>query len=86
MIRSDSAPAVKPGEEESRKVEHEAPCAYRDLIELYIARNLSIQELEDFELHLFKCTSCLKAIEFELTVQRMTSDFAKSAEISRSWH
>jgi hypothetical protein len=61
-------------------------CEQVRLIEPYVSRRLQVRVQTRFELHLFSCERCLRAVEFELLVKRAVGDFAKFAQFSRSWH
>jgi hypothetical protein len=61
-------------------------CEQVRLIEPYVSRRLQVRVQTWFELHLFSCERCLRAVEFELLVKRAIGDFAKFAQFSRSWH
>ena len=61
-------------------------CEQVHLIEPYVSRRLLMPVEARFELHLFSCERCLRAVEFELLVKRAVADFAKFAQFSRSWH
>jgi hypothetical protein len=61
-------------------------CEQVRLIEPYVSRRLQGRAQTLFEIHLFSCERCLRAVEFELLVKRMVGDFAKFAQFSRSWH
>jgi hypothetical protein len=61
-------------------------CDQVRLIEPYVSRCLQVLAQTQFELHLFSCERCLRAVEFELLVKRALGDFAKFAQFSRSWH
>ena len=61
-------------------------CEQVSLIEPYVSRRLQVRAQTRFELHLFSCERCLRAVEFELLVKRAIGDFAKFAQFSRSWH
>ena len=61
-------------------------CGQVRLIEPYVGRRLQVRTQTRFELHLFSCERCLRAVEFELLVKRVVGDFEKFAQFSRSWH
>jgi hypothetical protein len=61
-------------------------CAEVRLIEPYVSCRLRAGAQTQFELHLFSCERCLRAVEFELFVKRAVADFTKFAQFSRSWH
>jgi hypothetical protein len=61
-------------------------CEQVRLIEPYVSRRLPVRAQTEFELHLFYCERCLRAVEFELFVKRAVSDITKFAEFSRSRH
>ncbi len=61
-------------------------CEQVRLIEPYVSRRLRARAQNEFELHLFSCERCLRAVEFELFVKRAVSDITKFADFSRSWH
>jgi hypothetical protein len=61
-------------------------CEQVRLIEPYVSLRLQVRAQTRFELHLFSCERCLRAVEFELLVKRAIGDFAKFAQFSRSWH
>ena len=61
-------------------------CEQMRLIEPYVSRMLHEREQTRFELHIFSCERCLRAVEFELFVKHAVSDCAKFAQFSRSWH
>jgi hypothetical protein len=70
-----------------RRLELERRCCDQvHRIEPYVGRTLHARTQTQFELHLFSCEHCLRAVEFELLVKRAVADFAKSAPFSRSWH
>ena len=62
------------------------PCTHGPFILPYVAGCLDEQTQTRFEQHLYACDCCSRAVEFELRVKRTMADFAKFAEISRSWH
>jgi hypothetical protein len=61
-------------------------CEQVRLIEPYVSSQLQLRTQTRFELHLFSCERCLRAVEFELFVKRAIGDLAKFAQFSRSWH
>jgi len=61
-------------------------CEQVRFIEPYVSSRLQVRAQTRFELHLFSCERCLRAVEFELLVKRAVGDFAKFAQFSRSWH
>lgn len=61
-------------------------CAQVRLIEPYVSCRLRGVAQTRFEMHLFSCERCLRAVEFELLVRRAVADCAKFAHFSRSWH
>lgn len=61
-------------------------CEQVRFIEPYVSCRLRLGAQTRFELHLFSCERCLRAVEFELLVKRAVADFAKFADFSRSWH
>ena len=83
MIRSGT-----PGCNDDDRMFHQygSVCEQVFLIEPYVCRRLQERARTEFELHLFSCERCLRAVEFELFVKRAVSDFAKFAQFSRSWH
>ena len=85
MIRSNTQhPAGK--SDEYVLQQYGSTCEQVLLIEPYVCRRLATQAQTRFELHLFSCERCLRAVEFELFVKRAVSDFSKFAQFSRSWH
>ena len=74
------------GEEEHIFHLYGSRCEEVRLIEPYVSRRLQVRVQTWFELHLFSCERCLRAVEFELLVKRAIGDFAKFAQFSRSWH
>ena len=87
MIRLDS-PQTSPSSSEEEHVYtlYGSSCEQVRLIEPYVTRQLRVRSQTRFELHLFSCERCLRAVEFELVVKRAVADFAKFAQFSRSWH
>jgi hypothetical protein len=61
-------------------------CEEVRLIEPYVSCRLRAPAQTQFELHLFSCERCLRAVEFELFVKRAVADSTKFAQFSRSWH
>jgi hypothetical protein len=85
MIRSCTSPRPNPGDEDC-PIACDVACEHGRFIAPYVARRLQARTLTEFELHLFACEHCSRAVEFELFVKRTISDFAKFAQFSRSWH
>jgi hypothetical protein len=87
MIRGSTPRTLESGSEDEL-VSHlyGSACDQVRLIEPYISRSLQMCAESRFELHLFSCERCLRAVEFELLVKRVVGDFAKFAQFSRSWH
>jgi hypothetical protein len=75
-----------PGDEDCRIAATGASCEHGYFVEPYIARRLRARARTHFELHLFACEHCLRAVELEHLIKRVVSDFANVAQISRSWH
>jgi len=87
MIRVGIARTLDGGSDEERVYHlYGSRCEQVRLIEPYVSRRLQVQAQTRFELHLFSCERCLRAVEFELLVKRMVGDSAKFAQFSRSWH
>jgi hypothetical protein len=82
MIRSGTSSMPNPGDEDCQ-IAGDVACEHGHFIAPYVARRLQARTLTEFELHLFACEPCLRAVEFELFVKREISDFA---QFSRSWH
>jgi hypothetical protein len=87
MIRSGTPRTLEAGSDDER-VSHlyGSTCEQVLLIGPYVSRSLPKSAESRFELHLFSCERCLRAVEFELLVKRVVGDFAKFAQFSRSWH
>jgi hypothetical protein len=86
MIR-DSTPKSGFGSDDEHVFRiYGSTCEQVRLIEPYVSRRLHVRAQTEFELHLFSCERCLRAVEFELFVKRAVSDITKFAEFSRSWH
>jgi hypothetical protein len=86
MIRgSTTAPEIASDDDHAFRV-YGSNCEQVRLIEPYVSRRLRVRAQNEFELHLFYCERCLRAVEFELFVKRAVSDITKFAEFSRSWH
>ncbi len=85
MIRIN-APRKEADDEDCRVEVQPLSCDQVHLIEPYITRQLRVRTQTQFELHLFSCEHCLRAVEFELLVKRAVADLAKFAQFSRSWH
>jgi hypothetical protein len=85
---SDSTPrTLNVGSDEEHTFQlYGSRCEQVRLIEPYVSRRLQVRAQTGFELHLFSCERCLRAVEFELLVKRAIGDFAKFAQFSRSWH
>lgn len=66
--------------------QHGSSCEQVLLIEPYVCRRLAMRAQAHFELHLFSCERCLRAVEFELFVKWAVEDSTKFAQFSRSWH
>jgi hypothetical protein len=86
MIRTGTRLASTSGDEDRRLELERMCCGQVHLIESYVSRTLRARTQTQFELHLFSCEHCLRAVEFELLVKRAVADFAKFAPFSRSWH
>jgi hypothetical protein len=87
MIRVDTARTLKCGGDDEYAFHlYGSRCEQVRLIEPYVSRRLQVQARTHFELHLFSCERCLRAVEFELLVERVVGDSAKFAQFSRSWH
>jgi hypothetical protein len=87
MIRVSTPYTLKSGSDEEHAFHlYGSRCEQVRLIEPYVSRRLRVQTQIRFELHLFSCERCLRAVEFELLVKRAIGDFAKFAQFSRSWH
>ena len=74
------------GDEEHTFHLYGSRCEQVRLIEPYVSRRLQVRVQNRFEVHLFSCERCLRAVEFELLVRRVVGDSAKFAQFSRSWH
>ena len=87
MIRA-STPRTLNSHSDDERVFHlyGSSCEEVRLIEPYVRRRLRGQAQTRFEIHLFSCERCLRAVEFELLVKRAVADFAKFAQFSRSGH
>jgi hypothetical protein len=85
---SDSTPRTLHSRSDEEHIFHlyGSRCEQVRLIEPYVSRRLQVRTQTRFELHLFSCERCLRAVEFELLVKRAVGDFAKFAQFSRSWH
>ena len=86
MIRTGTPLASTSGDAEHRLELERMCCDQARLIEPYVGRTLRARTQTQFELHLFSCEHCLRAVEFELLVKRAVADLAKFAQFSRSWH
>ena len=87
MIRVGTPRTLKYGSDEEHAFHlYGSWCEQVRLIEPYVSRRLQDQARTRFELHLFACERCLRAVEFELLVKRVVGDSAKFAQFSRSWH
>lgn len=86
MIRVGAPQKSKPGDDDCRLELDGMCCDQVRLIEPYVSRRLRARTQTQFELHLFSCEHCQRAVEFELLVERVATDFAKFAQFSRSWH
>jgi hypothetical protein len=86
MIRIGTRLASTSGAEDRRLELERMCCDQEHLIEPYVSRTLHAWTQTQFELHLFSCERCLRAVEFELLVKRAAADSAKFALFSRSWH
>ncbi|HVW68517.1 MAG TPA: hypothetical protein VHB68_06050 [Steroidobacteraceae bacterium] len=72
--------------DDSHAFMYASSCEQARLIEPYVSCRLRTGAQARFELHLFACERCLRAVEFELLVKRAVADFARFAHFSRSWH
>ena len=87
MIRVATTRTLKCGSDDEYAFHlYGSRCEQVRLIEPYVSRRLQVQAQTRFELHLFSCERCLRAVEFELLVKRVVGDSAKFAQFSRSWH
>lgn len=86
MIRGSTSKYKISGDDEYVFRIYGSTCAQARLIEPYVSRRLRMRAQTEFELHLFSCERCLRAVEFELFVKRAVSDITKFADFSRSWH
>ena len=87
MIRVCTARTLKCGSDDEHVFHlYGSRCEQVRLIEPYVSRRLQVRAQTLFELHLFSCERCLRAVEFELLVKRVVGDSAKFAQFSRSWH
>jgi hypothetical protein len=86
MIRVDISSALQTADDDRVFHLYGSSCEQVHLIEPYVSRSLRVLAQNQFELHLFSCERCLRAVEFELLVKRAVSDCAKFAQFSRSWH
>jgi hypothetical protein len=86
MIRISAPRKLQPDDEDCRVEVEMLSCDQVHLIEPYVTRQLRVRTQTQFELHLFACEHCLRAVEFELLVKRAVADLAKFAQFSRSWH
>jgi hypothetical protein len=87
MIPDSTPRTLNSGSDEDRTFRlYGSRCEQVRLIEPYVSRRLQVRAQTRFELHLFSCERCLRAVEFELLVKRAIGDFAKFAQFSRSWH
>ena len=87
MISESTPRTLSSGSDEERTFHlYGSRCEQVQLIEPYVSRSLQVLAQTRFELHLFSCERCLRAVEFELLVKRAVGDFAKFAQFSRSWH
>jgi hypothetical protein len=87
MIPDSTPRALNSGSDEDHAFRlYGSRCEQVSLIEPYVSRRLQVRAQTRFELHLFSCERCLRAVEFELLVKRAIGDFAKFAQFSRSWH
>ena len=82
---SDTTPIFELSDEQCAFL-YGSTCEQVRLIEPYVSCRLHSGVQTRFELHLFSCERCLRAVEFELLVKRAVADFAKFAHFSRSWH
>lgn len=85
MIRDIPKPEFGTDDDHAFRI-YGSTCEQVRLIEPYVSRRLLARAQTEFELHLFSCERCLRAVEFELFVKRAVSDITKFAEFSRSWH
>ena len=87
MIRTGEPQARRHTEDDERVFHlYGSACEQVRLIEPYVSRQLDVRGQTRFELHLFSCERCLRAVEFELLVKHVVADCAKFAQFSRSWH
>ncbi len=86
MIRGVIPKAQSGSEDEHAFHVYGTNCEQVRLIEPYVSHRLRLGAQTAFELHLFACERCLRAVEFELFVKRAVSDITKFAQFSRSWH
>jgi hypothetical protein len=87
MIRVGTARTLKYGSDEEHAFHlYGSRCEQVRLIEPYVSRRLQVRAQTLFELHLFSCERCLRAVEFELLVKRVVGDSAKFAQFSSSLH
>jgi hypothetical protein len=86
MIHDGAAISVYGGDDEYVFLLYGSTCAEVRLIEPYVSCRLRARAQTHFELHLFSCERCLRAVEFELFVKRAVSDFTKFAQFSQQWH
>ena len=87
MIRVGTPRTLKHGSDEEHAFHlYGSRCEQVRLIEPYVSRRLQARAQTLFEVHLFSCERCLRAVEFELLVKRVVGDSAKFAQFSRCWH
>ena len=87
MIRAGTPRTLKCGNDEEYTFHlYGSRCEEVRLIEPYVSRRLQVRAQTLFELHLFACERCLRAVEFELLVKRVVGDSAKFAQFSSSLH
>jgi hypothetical protein len=86
MIRSGISDTQHSSKDEHVFHLYGSSCEQVRLIEPYVSRRLRANASALFELHLFACERCLRAVEFELLVKRVVADSTKFAQFSRSWH
>jgi hypothetical protein len=87
MIRDGTLRTLKCGSDDEYAFHlYGSLCEQVRFIEPYVSHRLQVQARSRFELHLFSCERCLRAVEFELLVKRVVGDSAKFAQFSRSWH
>jgi hypothetical protein len=87
MIRVGAPRTLKYGSDDEHAFHlYGSWCEQVRLIEPYVSRRLQVRAQTLFELHLFSCERCLRAVEFELLVKRVVGDSAKFAQFSSSLH